>query len=44
MIYEDYNYNKNEDLGCCALCHKVFKEAEPVSTLNLHKGPFVLVH
>lgn len=44
MIYEDYNYNKNEDLGRCALCHKVFKEAEPVSTLNLPKGPFVLVH
>lgn len=44
VIYEDYNYNKNEDLGCCALCHKAFKEAEPVSTLNLPKGPFVLAH
>ena len=44
MIYEAFNYNKNEDLGRCALCHKVFKEADPIYTLNLPQGPFVLVH
>lgn len=44
MIYEDYNYNKNEDLEHCPLCQKLFTEGEPVTVINPKKGPFLIVH
>lgn len=44
MIYEDYNYNKGEDLNHCPICQKAFKEGECVTEIELPKGPFLLVH
>ncbi|QHI73610.1 hypothetical protein [Aminipila terrae] len=43
MIYEDYNYNKEEDLSCCGICNKQFSEGEPVSVIDFPKGPFRIV-
>lgn len=44
MIYENYNYNKGEDLNHCPICKKVFKEGEHVSVINPAKGPFMIIH
>lgn len=43
MIYENYNYNKGEDLNHCPICKKVFKEGEHVSVINPAKGPFMII-
>ena len=43
MIYEDYNYNKGEDLSQCVICNKQFTEGEPVSVVELPKGPYRIV-
>ena len=42
-MYEDYNYNKNEDLNHCLICKKAFNEGDSVSIIELPKGPFKLV-
>ena len=44
MIYEDYLYNKGEDLDHCPLCKNKFIEGEEVRMIDLPKGPFVIVH
>lgn len=43
MIYEDYNYNKGEDFSRCGICNNQFTEGEPVSVIDLPKGPYIIV-
>lgn len=44
MIYENYYYNKGEDFEHCPLCKKTFIEDDSVNTMDLPKGPFIIVH
>lgn len=43
MIYEDYNYNKGEDLSICGICKKHFMEGEKVAVIEMEKGPYRIV-